>query len=550
MKNFKRIAAVLFAALLIAGAVFASGVSAEEYDGVNYTLRSGKYVLSGVTNSFSGNLVIPSEINGTPVTEIAESALANNTSVCDVTIPASVTKVGKFAFRNCPGITKVVFEESENTVTVLEGAFSGCTNLTGVTLPAGLYSVPTDCFKDCGLTTAKIPEGVNSINKCAFINNTSLEEVFIPSTVETVGEDAFFGCISLKGFYLPNGNDNFKQTGGVLFDADGTEIIQFPLGKDVTSYTVPAGVQYIGRGSFAFSKLKKVTLPEGVEEIERAGFSNSANLESVVLPSTLQIIGENAFYQCKALKSVTIPGSVTQFRDAFYASGLESAVIESGVTSIPNDAFTDCKSLTQVTIPGTVTAINSAFIGCSALEELSIPSSVTSIAADAFNGCDNLTIKADEGSYAVQYAIDHGIPYTLNQTNPDTPDNPDNPDNPVINVVMSVPGNKSAEYRSKVTVAATVCNLPEGCRLVISAGGRTLASINADGRASCTIDEIRETTVFTVKVLNSGNKVLANSDGTALEQEFSVEVNAGFFAKIIAWFKALFRILPEYTFEP
>lgn len=546
MKNIKKISAVLFAFMLILGAAFAFGASAEEIDGVIYTKKSGKYIVTGVSQSFSGELVIPADIEGVPVEEIGENAFDGNTSIGNVTLPASIKKVNKYAFKNCPGIKKVTFAESENYVAILEGAFYGCESLADVTFPSKIYTIPTDCFRDCALISVTIPDGTDAINTRAFINNIYLEEVYIPSSVTSIGEDAFYGCTSLKGFYLPNGNDNYKQSGGVLFSAGGEDLVQYTLGSEATNYTVPAGVLYIDSGAFACSKLKKVTISEGVEEIGVAAFSNS-KIESVTFPSTLKKISRNAFLLCTSLKSVTIPGSVTEFNDAFYASGLESVVFESGITTIPNDSFTNCKSLTGVTIPDTVTKIGSAFGGCNALGEISIPASVTEIAHDAFKNCNNLIIKGDEGSYAIEYAIANNIPYEINQSGPDNPDQPDQPDQPTINVILGVPGNDKADYRSKVTVIATTQNLPDGCRLVISGNGK---SATGKVKATLTIDEIRETTTFTVKVLDKNNKVLVNSDGTVLEKEFTIEVNSGFFAKIIAWFKALFNLLPEYTFEP
>ncbi len=542
MKNIRKIAAVIFAFVLVFGAAFVFGASAEEFDGVIYTKKSGKYIVTGVSSAFEGELVIPAEIDGIPVEEIGERALANNTALGDVTLPASIKKVGKYAFSECPGIRKVTFAESEETVTLMEGAFSGCNNLADVTLPAHLYIIPSNCFSSCALTSVVIPEGTDTIGTKAFINS-ALTEVFIPASVTSIGEDAFFGCESLEGFYFQQPSVYYKQSGGVLFSAGGEDLVQYPLGRTETTYTVPSGVLYIDSGAFAFSKLKKVTISEGVEEIGVAAFSNS-KVEFVSFPSTLRKISRNAFLLCKSLKSVTIPGSVTEFSDAFYGSGVETVVFENGIKTIPNDSFTNCESLKSVTIPDSVTKIASAFGGCTALEEVYIPSSVTEIAHDAFNGCENLIIKGDEGSYAIEYAVANNIPYEINQNNPD---NPDNPDNPVINVVLGVPSNNKAEYRSKVTVVATAQNLPDGCRVVISGGGR-----NATGkeRAALTIDEIKETTVFTVKVLDKNSRVLANSDGTVLQKELTVEVNSGFFAKIIAWFKALFRLLPEYTFEP
>ena len=101
-------------------------------------------------------------------------------------------------------------------------------------------------------------------------------------------------------------------------------------------------------------------------------------------------IGEEAFYECSGLTSVTIGNSVTSIGDrAFYeCDGLTSVTIPNSVTSIGSGVFDGCSGLTSVTIPNSVTSIGSgAFSGCSGLTSVTIPNSVTSIGDSAFEGC-------------------------------------------------------------------------------------------------------------------------------------------------------------------
>ena len=105
-------------------------------------------------------------------------------------------------------------------------------------------------------------------------------------------------------------------------------------------------------------------------------------------------IGDNAFYGCTGLTSVTIPNSVTSIgSSAFYGcTGLTSVTISNGVTSIGSYAFSGCDGLTSVTIPNSVTSIGGhAFYGCTGLTSITIPNSVTEIGEDAFSGCSGLT---------------------------------------------------------------------------------------------------------------------------------------------------------------
>ena len=104
-------------------------------------------------------------------------------------------------------------------------------------------------------------------------------------------------------------------------------------------------------------------------------------------------IGNQAFYECTGLTSVTIPNSVTSIGDNAFngCSRLTSITIGNSVTSIGDYAFVGCYGLTSVTIPNSVTSIgNYAFWGCSGLTSITIGNSVTSIGNYAFDGCSGL----------------------------------------------------------------------------------------------------------------------------------------------------------------
>lgn len=225
----------------------------------------------------------------------------------------------------------------------------------------------------------------------------------------------------------------------------------------------------IGDGAFAMSSIESCELPDTVKTIEKAAFALCVKLEEVTLPSGLISIGEGAFMYT-ALTSVVMPNSVTELGDVAFAycpyltsvkmsnglfstgrgafaecPSLRTLILPSNVALISTVSFAYCDSLTSIEIPGTcVTIDEAAFGGCEGLTEVTISSGVTSIMQQAFAECPNLTrvvipdsvqvigenifrdspnarIYCNRYSYARQYAVANGIPYTLLDYTPAIP---------------------------------------------------------------------------------------------------------------------------------
>ena len=182
----------------------------------------------------------------------------------------------------------------------------------------------------------------------------------------------------------------------IVAENDGrfsTAVSPCPVG-DITIPATLAGakVTHIGRDAFRdCSALTSVTIPEGVLRIGRGAFFNCSGLRSIAIPSSVKIIERDAFANCTALTSVSIPEGVTIIdRGVFYlCDGLGSIEIPSSVTRIGRDAFTFCRGLASVTIPEGVTSIAGAFYDCTGLRSITIPSSVKNIEG-AFTKCRGL----------------------------------------------------------------------------------------------------------------------------------------------------------------
>ena len=199
--------------------------------------------------------------------------------------------------------------------------------------------------------------------------------------------------IDLSAYAATSGDFKYKLLN------DGTAEITDYVGS-ATNLKIPTktGSYTVTRiGNEAFYKctsLTSVTIPDSVTSIGGSAFRYCRSLTSVTIPNSVTRIGNYAFYICTSLTSVTIGNSVTSIGDfAFrWCESLTSVTIPDSVTSIGDYAFCYCTSLTSVTIPDSVTSIgDDAFYDCTSLTSITIPNSVTSIGSCAFYDCTSLT---------------------------------------------------------------------------------------------------------------------------------------------------------------
>lgn len=211
-------------------------------------------------------------------------------------------------------------------------------------------------------TTLRLPEGIKSINDEVFGNNTGLEEIILPGTLEKIGRHTFYGS-HLKTVDLSR--STLKELPSGTFESC----------EQLSSVLLPKTLKKIGGNAFmGTTQLSELEIPEGVEELGNTAFSGSG-IRRVRLPNTIRTI-QRSFYQCSELKEVTTYG---QTNPAVEAAG-----------SIWGESFQHCRNLEILQIPGGVSRIGISVLGECKVEELVIPTQVTHIEFNAFGNATTL----------------------------------------------------------------------------------------------------------------------------------------------------------------
>ena len=220
---------------------------------------------------------------------------------------------------------------------------------------------------------------------------SSLREITIPASVQSIDNFAFYQCNNLENINVHEDNRYFYSEEGVLFDRRGSTLKCFPGGKS-GSYSMPQGILNIGYGAFFnCAKLTDLTLSECITSIDDNTFEGCSSLVEVTIPGNVQNISPLAFSGCPNLSSIILgaDNAAYTFKDGslfssdqtslvrhFSTSG-DSYSIPEGVRSIGKAAFQGCDSLKEIVIPDTVTNIaDQAFEGCSSLTKVVLPGSI------------------------------------------------------------------------------------------------------------------------------------------------------------------------------
>ena len=216
----------------------------------------------------------------------------------------------------------------------------------------------------------------------------------IEYTVSTIGDNAFYECVSLLSIDLP----------GTLTSIGNSS---FFMCSSMISIDFPNSLTSIGYSAFGYCfSLLSIALPDSLTSIGNWAFENCRSLVSVDIPDSITSIGDGAFGGCQSLTTINVSKDNLYFTSLNgvlfdkdknilyqYAAGLDDTdyTVPDSVISIGNFAFEGCDNLISVYLPDTMTSIGDfAFDNCNSLKSINIPDSLTTIGPKAFEGCSSL----------------------------------------------------------------------------------------------------------------------------------------------------------------
>lgn len=375
-----------------------------EYESVDGKISIKKYI------GERDIVVIPSVIDGAPVTKIEERAF-EGLAVRAVYIPDSVKNIGFAAFSECtqmstlrlpfvgdgldidfggyifgaeeylenglnvPGSLKMILL-GDSVTHISENAFYGFKSVEAFVLPDTIKKIDSFAFNDCrSLVYINLPKGLQSIEQYAFLNCQSLYILEFPESLQSIGIGALMDCSSLKYLTLSfvggaKGENNFA---GYIFGAERREWNESFVPESLTHITLLGSCESIAASAFEDCKnIYSVDILEGVTGVGISAFEGCEFLNRVSIADTVVSVSDKAFSGCRSLKEVNLSDS-------------------SRLEKISMQTFMGCKALTEIKLPASVKKIeSSAFYGCTSLKKISA-NGIESVESSAFRNCNAIS---------------------------------------------------------------------------------------------------------------------------------------------------------------
>lgn len=374
------------------------------------------------------DLVIPEGIE-----KIRGYAFANCKDISTVVLNDDVKEIGSYAFYRCNGLHHIDFSDKITDIGIY--AFYACNSLTEIELPEALENINQSAFSYCesleyvkfesnlknlgiyafdscfALEIIEIPEGVTSIDRYAFIDCESLRSVSLPDSLEFIGKDAFSGT-SVEELYVavlkswlnveleyPTSNPLCENGGSINFGDFSSSVI-----------TVPEGIENINK--FAFYKcnnIEVVIFDKDVKSVSEEAFTDCKNLGMVCFYGRNTNISAGAFYDCNALKKVVLlsAGTVDSYfsDDEYEKIYLYEVLFDANGGENAPDSIVEYKDQTAYISMEIPQKENCDFVGWSAEPD----GEVVYCPGDAYTEAEDITLYAKWKSKATMVYLVDGI---------------------------------------------------------------------------------------------------------------------------------------------
>lgn len=243
------------------------------------------------------------DAEGKETTVFPGYTLRKHPSLTTLTFPKTVTSIGAGAFFKCLKLKKVVLPEAIKKLS--ESVFMSCSALSEINFPNGLESIGRSALYMTAITDFIAPKSLRTLGDNA-LYGTQITKAVLNDKLEKIGQASFAACKQLEKIEIEN-NPNFKLVDGVLYSADETTLVAYPLADKRPLYKTLSTVTTICQGIFEGAvNLKDIYINEGVTTIPVSLCCNAEALERMYWPATITDVKVGAIDACKKLRELHV----------------------------------------------------------------------------------------------------------------------------------------------------------------------------------------------------------------------------------------------------
>ena len=300
-----------------------------EYENFSYLIENNQVTITGYnfTNNNPVELIIPSVIEGCPVTSIGQRAFAYRDNIVSIYIPESVININQ-SFYFCSSIESISVDQNNTKYHTINNCLIETDNKTLI-LGCKNSIIPTDgsvveigssAYVNCeGLKTISIPNTILTIDVDAFSYCENLSSVLIPESVTDIDFGAFIHCDKLKSIEVDANNKYYHSSGNCIIRTNYKTLV---AGCNNSIIPDDGSVTKIGECAFSGCKFTDFAIPNGIKEIGNYAFNACYSLERVSIPESVTIISDGAF-RLTNIKRIILPKSIKEIGYQIFADNPE-----------------------------------------------------------------------------------------------------------------------------------------------------------------------------------------------------------------------------------
>ena len=344
-------------------------------------------------------VILPSTLK-----EIKNGCFRGTSKLKSIELPEGLLVLENMAFYES-GLEEI---ELPSTVTEINQAFYYATNLKKIKLSDSLTTFQASSFNNCPIEEITIPSSMVEIREYSFVDCLDLKKVNIPDSIATIYASSFYNCPSLMELNISETNTFFVEEDGILYDYDKTKIVFLNKTRLEEVIVLPDTLEEIGQSIFKNNDIiKEITIPSSVQVVNYDAFTN-CKIEKAIIGEGTKMLPNFLFKGCTKLKEVILPESLEKMDTAVFegCTSLESIVIPDTVSvDTAYSLLRDCINLKYVKLPSTMKQIPQyMFSGCISLETIEIPEGVVEIETHFIQNCNNIkTIVVPKTVTALEY---------------------------------------------------------------------------------------------------------------------------------------------------